>query len=107
MLKIHFETLRCDQKFARDDGGALVDKLIERVLSVRAGFPPHYRARTASKWCSVLGDAFAITLHIQLLEIGRQTAEALVIGQYRASGVAANVVMPNANQRQQNGHVFT
>mgnify|MGYP000038251094 CR=1 FL=1 len=40
MMQRLFMTTGCHQKFARHNAGALVDQLIERVLTIGAGFTP-------------------------------------------------------------------
>ena len=106
MRKVGFMALFCDQKFARHGAGALVDQLIESVLAVGAGFPPDHGAGMAEQIRAIAGDALAVTLHLQLLQICRQTRQALVVGQHRAGGVAADLVMPKPDKGQQDRHVL-
>jgi hypothetical protein len=50
-------------------------------------------------------DALAVALHLQLLEIGGKAAEPLVIGQDGAGGMAADLVVPDADEGQHHGQV--
>jgi hypothetical protein len=63
-----------------------VDQLVEGVLAVGAGLAPDHRAGGAGDGRAVEGDALAVRFHVELLEVGRQAGEALVVGQDGAVG---------------------
>lgn len=48
----------------------------------------------------------AVRFHIELLQVGREARQALVIGQDRARGVAEHVAMVEAEQAEQNRNVL-
>jgi len=40
------------------------------------------------------------------LEIARKQAQTFVVGKYGAGGIAANLIVPEADEREQDGKVF-
>ena len=60
-----------DEEFTRQNPGPLVDQLVKRVLTIRAGFTPDNRARMHGQIGAVHAHALAVALHFQLLKIGR------------------------------------
>src|SRR5437016_2248448 len=66
---------------ARDESGSLMNQLIEGVLAVCARLPPVNRAGVGLDLGAIEGDMLAIALHRQLLEIGGESLEVLVVAQ--------------------------
>ena len=93
------------QKLARHYAGSLVDQLVERVLAIGAGLAPDHGARLHRQVGAIDRHALAVALHFQLLQIGRQPRQALVIGQHRAAGMARNLRVPDADQGQHDRHI--
>ena len=63
--------------------GALVDQLVEGVLAVGARLAPVHRAGAVVDPLAVQGDVLAVGLHGQLLQVGREPHQVLVVGQHR------------------------
>ena len=78
------ERLAKRDEVARNQPGALMNQLIERVLAVGAGFAPDKSGRCRSSPClPVERDVLAVALHRQLLEIGGKPFQVLFVGQHR------------------------
>ena len=61
-------------KITRNQCGALMDQLIERMLTIRARFAPNNRAGlVVVDHFAVAIDVFTVGFHIALLEIGGKT----------------------------------
>ena len=45
-------------------------------------------------------------LHLELLEVGGEAAKAVVVGQDGAGGVAADLIVPDADEREHGGQVL-
>ena len=69
------------QKVARDQPGPLVDQLEEGVLAVGAGLAPDDGAGRIVDPGPRPVDELAVALHVELLEVGREPVEVLVIGE--------------------------
>ena len=65
------------------DVRALVEQLVVGVLAVGAGRAPDDRARVVGHPRAVEADGLAVRLHVQLLQVGREAAELLAVGQDR------------------------
>lgn len=59
----------------------LMNQLVERMLSVGAGFSPHDWTSVEVHSLSGLGHTLAVTFHIALLEIGGKAVQILIVGQ--------------------------
>ena len=94
-----------DQKIDRDHFGALVQQLEEGVLAVGARLAEDDRAGGARRGRAVARHALAVRLHVELLEIGRKTAEALVVGNDGLGGKAPDIAVPDADQAHQDGNI--
>ena len=93
-------------KSAGDNLGALMQKLIKRVLAVGAGLAPEDGAGSIIHMMAVARDALTVALHVALLEIGREVTQILVI---RENGVRLRVkeiVVPDTEQRQNHRHII-
>src|SRR6266581_3180174 len=99
------EGLTEPDEIARDQLGPLVDELVERMLAVGSGLPPDNRPRLVVHPPALQVDALPIALHIELLEVGRQTSKVIVIGQDRHGFSTEEVVIPDANQPQEDRQV--
>ena len=94
-----------DHELARHDAGALMNQLVKRVLAVGAGFAPDDGAGIDLKIVAFHRHTLAVRFHLQLLQIGGQPRQALIIGQHGAGGIAADLIVPDTHQRQQHGQV--
>ena len=86
---------------ARDQLGSLMDELVECVLPVGSRLPPDDRSGLIVHRPALQIDMLAIALHIELLQVGRQAPEIMVIGQDRHSLSAEKVVISDADQSQE------
>ena len=89
----------------RNHARSLVQQLEVGVLTIGAGLAPDHRAGAVVGACAVQCDGFSVAHHIELLQIGRETVQILVI---RSDGMAARseeVRVPDAEQRQDDRHV--
>ena len=68
------------QEVRRDNAGALVDQLVESVLTVGAGLAPENLARGVVHEGTVGAHGFTVGLHGELLQIGGKTVQVLVVG---------------------------
>ena len=75
------------------------------VLGIDAQTAPHHGAAAGAQHLAFLRHAFAEAFHFELLQIRRQQGEAVFIGNYRARGAAAEIVVPQSDQAHQHGHV--
>src|ERR1043166_586383 len=67
-------------EITRNKARALVDQLIERMLSVRPRFAPIDRPGIVVDLFTIQSDVLAITLHCQLLEISGKSFQVLLVG---------------------------
>ena len=96
---------RCD-KITRDQFGALMDQLIKRVLPVGARLTPDNRTGLMRNHLTVTIHILPVGLHIALLEIGRKTVHILIIRQNRLGFRTEEIVVPQADQRQQHRNIL-
>ena len=104
--EILFMPLRRGHEFARHDIGALVDHLEEGMLAIGAGLAPHNGPRGQIEGIARKRHPLAVALHLELLEIGRQARQPLIVGQHGAGGIAHHLPVPDPGQRQRHGHAF-
>src|ERR1019366_6994852 len=76
----------------------LVDELIEGVLAVSAGFAPYHHAGIVIHRIAVAIHALAVALHIQLLQIGGETVQVLIIREHGIRTGTEEVAIPDAEQ---------
>ena len=77
------QRLRLREEVGRDELGALVDQLVERVLPVGAGLAPDDRPRRARDLVAAARDALAVGLHVALLKVGGEAVHVLIVRQDR------------------------
>ena len=85
----------------RDQPGALVDQLVERVLPVGAGLAPEDLAGVGGDRGAVPAHALAVGLHRQLLEVRREAVQQLGVGQHGVGLGAEEVGVPDVEQPHQ------
>ena len=78
MRKVRFVSLCRNHEFARDNAGALMDQLVKCMLAICARRTPDDRSGGDGQIRSIHGDAFAITLHFELLQIGGKLTKTLI-----------------------------
>src|SRR5258708_25837327 len=75
------------------------------MLAIGSRLAPIDRAGLGLDWCPIARYVFAVALHRQLLEIGRETLEVLVVGQHRDGMRAEEVVVPDAEKAHEDRQV--
>ena len=85
------------------DVAPLVDHLEERMLAVGAGLAPDHGRGGKRQRLAMRVHALAVALHLQLLQVGRQAAQAMAVGRHAAAGEAVEVAVPQVQQRQAHG----
>src|SRR6516162_1093438 len=73
---------------------ALVNQLVKRMLAVGARLTPVDGTGVAGHGRAVERDGLAVALHRQLLEIGREALEVILVGQHGHGLCAEEVVVP-------------
>ena len=96
---------RRHQEVARDQPRALVNQLIERVLAVGARLAPFDRTAVVVERAALAIDALAVALHVELLQIGGQAQQVLVVGQHRVALRAEEIRIPDAEQPERERQV--
>src|SRR5579884_2972272 len=90
---------------ARDQLGPLMDKLIERMLAVRTGLSPEDWPGLVAYGRAIERHALAITLHRELLQVGGEAFEILVIREHRDGLRAEEVIVPDDQQPHQHRQI--
>ena len=91
---------------ARNHLGALVDELVEGVLAVRTRFAPEDRAGLVIDAQGVAVNGLAVRFHVGLLEVGGKAVQVLVVREHRVAGSAEEVVVPHADEGEDDRHVL-
>ena len=78
----------------------LVQQLKKGVLAIGARLAPDDGGRGRAQALACVGDALAVALHLQLLQIRRQAAQAMAVGGNAAAAQVAKIAVPNVQQRQ-------
>ena len=92
-------------EFGGHIAGALVQPLEEGVLAVAAFFTPGEAGGVVAEGLAVDVHAFAVAFHFQLLQVGGQTAQAVVVGCHAAAGLAEEGAVPDIQQPKPDGQV--
>ena len=95
-----------NNKIDRHNIRPLVNQLEKRMLNIRSRPAEQNRSRRIIDNFAVLVNKFAVALHIQLLQISRQITQILVIWHNRVALESEKVVIPNAQQRQNNRNIM-
>ena len=106
MLAQRVQRLVEANEVAGNELGALVDELVEGVLAVGAGFAPDDGAGLVVGDVAVEGDVLAVRLHGELLEIGREALEVLVVGQDGDGLGVKEIVVPDSEHAHEDRQVF-
>ena len=89
-----------------DEPGALVDQLVEAVLAVRPGLAPVDRPGVVVDGRPVERHVLAVGLHRQLLQVGGEALEVLVVG-HDADGLRVEeVAVPHRQKAHEHGQVL-
>src|SRR5262245_45548307 len=82
-----------------------MDQLVKRMLAIRSGFTPVNRAGIAGNLASIKRNVFAVALHGQLLEVGWESLQVLLVGKDRYRLRTEEVVIPNSQEPHEHGQV--
>lgn len=93
-------------KIARYQFGPLMEELEEGVLAIGTGFTPDDRAGLPRDRLSLLGGAFAVGFHVELLQISDQTGQRLIVREDGMSGGVEKIIIPDAQEGQDRRHVL-
>src|SRR6185312_3377235 len=85
---------------------SLVNKLVKSMLPVRARLSPYYRAGRIGYRNAVPVNAFAIALHIPLLEISCKAMHVLIIRKNCLCLGAKEVPVPDTDQGHDDRNIF-
>jgi hypothetical protein len=76
------------------------------MLRIRSRLSPDERTGGAFDRFPVSVHRLPVTLHPELLQIGRKTRRMIVVRQYRVRRNAEEIAVPDADQRQQHRQVL-
>ena len=99
------ERLDEGDEVTRDEPGALMDQLVEGVLAVGARLAPVDGAGLVVDLAAIERDVFAVALHGQLLQIGREALQVLLVRQDRHGLGAEEVGVPDAQEPHEHRQV--
>ncbi|RMO51731.1 glucosephosphate isomerase [Pseudomonas amygdali pv. eriobotryae] len=85
---------------------ALMQQLVISMLTVGTHAAPDDRAGVGGGWRTVLTDALAVGLHVQLLQVFGDVTQVVVVRQDRVALRIPEVAVPDTQQRQQHRHVL-
>ena len=85
---------------------ALVDELVERVLAIGAGLAPEDLAGIGGHRGAVPADALAVRLHRELLQVGGEAVQVLVVGENRVARGVEEVDVPHVDEPHQRNDVL-
>ena len=83
-----------------------MNELEEGMLAIGARLAPDDRTGIGLNFRAVALNPFAVRFHVELLQIGRQTGETLVIGDDSACRIAAEIAVPDTDQAHGHGQIL-
>ena len=90
---------------AGNEPRSLMDQLVEGVLAVGSRLAPVDGAGLVGDFVAIERDVLAVALHRQLLQIGREALQVLLVGQHRHGLGAEEVVVPDRQQAHEHRQV--
>ncbi len=105
VLTERIKWLRERNEVTRDYPRALVNELVKGMLPIRSWFAPVNRTCIARYPAAINGGLLAVTLHCQLLQVGRKTIHVLIVRENRYSLGSEEVVVPDCQQPHEHGKV--
>ena len=88
-------------KVGRNHHGALVQQLVEGVLTVGAGLAPEDLTGVGGHSAAVPADMLAVGLHGELLQVGRETVQILAVRKHGVALGTEEVDVPDVEQAHQ------
>src|SRR6516225_9770733 len=101
LLSKSVEGLVKADEVAWNETGALVNELVERMLTIGPGLTPIDRTRVVAKSITLKRDVLAVTFHRQLLEVCREPFQVLLVRQHRHGLRADKISVPDGEQPHQ------
>src|SRR2546421_8342338 len=83
-----------------------MQKLEERVLGVVARLAPDHRSRLPLRLLPIKRHGLAVAFHLELLQVGREAAQSVIVGEDRQSRQAQKVDVPDARQRHEHWQIL-
>ena len=105
LLSKSVECLVKGDEVAGNETGALVNELVERMLTVGPRLTPVDRTGVVAERIALERDVLAVALHRQLLEICREPFQVLLVRQHRYRLRAKEVIVPDGEQPHQHRQV--
>ena len=99
------ESLTESDKVARNELGSLMNQLVEGMLAVGSRLAPVDRAGLIRNFGTVEGNMFAIAFHYQLLQIGGESFQVLLIRQNRDGLCTEEIIVPDAKKGHEHRQV--
>src|SRR5271156_1461592 len=93
-------------KIAGDEFRSLMDELVEGMLAVSAGLAPVDWAGLIVDLSARQRDVLTVALHGELLEIGREAFQVLLVGKNAGSLGAEKIVVPNGEEAHEHGEIL-
>src|SRR5690606_41980871 len=94
-------------KVSRDDIGALVQHLIKRMLAIDTNFTPYQRHASVRDLFAGPVHGLAVTFHLRLLHVSRETVQTLVVRQQGVGSIVEEVAIPDSDQCQHHWRVLS
>src|SRR5437879_3924920 len=83
-----------------------MQKLEERMLGVVAGLAPDDRSRLPLRLLPIKRHGLAVAFHLELLQVGREAAQPVVVWEDRESRQAQKVDVPDSRERHENWQIL-
>jgi hypothetical protein len=96
----------CQDEISRDELGALVKQLVERMLSVGCGFTKEDWASRVFDVVTTSSNCLSVRLHGELLEISREAVEILIEGRHEMGLSTKKVGIPDAQKTADHGNIL-
>src|SRR2546425_1611326 len=88
-----------------NESRSLMNQLVEGMLTIGARLAPVDGAGIVADSLAVQGDVFAVALHSQLLQIGGESLQVLLVRQHRDGLGAEEVGIPHRQQAHEHRQV--
>src|ERR1700722_12501976 len=95
LLTQRIQRLAESDEVTGDQARPLVNQLIKRVLTIGAGLAPINRAAVVADGAAVERHVLAVTLHRQLLEIGGEPLQILLVWKDPHGLGTEEIILPN------------
>ena len=93
-------------KVTWDQTSSLVNQLIERMLTVGSRLAPVDRSCRVIYLGPIEPDVFPVALHGELLQVGREAFQVLLVGQNRNGFSTKKVIVPHGQKPKENRQIL-